>query len=92
MNNDLVYIYLLFINVTAFLCMGLDKLKAKGKKRRIPERALFILAAAGGSAGAVAGMFIFRHKTRHLSFRIGLPLILLLQLAAAFWFRTGQPR
>ena len=72
--------------------MGLDKLRAVKGEWRISERSLFLLAAAGGSAGALAGMFLFRHKTKHMSFRIGLPLILLLQLAAALWFLSRSVR
>ncbi|MBQ5341076.1 MAG: DUF1294 domain-containing protein, partial [Oscillospiraceae bacterium] len=49
------------------------------------EKALFLLAAGGGSIGSIAGMFTFRHKTKHLSFRIGFPAILILQCAAAYF-------
>ncbi len=90
--NRYVYIYLILINSAAFCCMGLDKLRAVKGEWRISERSLFLLAAAGGSAGALAGMFLFRHKTKHMSFRIGLPLILLLQLAAALWFLSRSVR
>jgi uncharacterized membrane protein YsdA (DUF1294 family) len=77
-------IYLMIINIIAFAAMGIDKLKAAKGRWRIPEKALFLLAAAGGSIGSIAGMFTFRHKTKHLSFRIGLPAILILQCAAAY--------
>ena len=87
--NRYIYIYLILINTAAFCCMGLDKLRAMGGKWRISERNLFILAAAGGSAGTLAGMFLFRHKMKHISFRIGLPLILLLQLAAVLFLRRS---
>ncbi|MBR5064878.1 MAG: DUF1294 domain-containing protein, partial [Oscillospiraceae bacterium] len=66
-------IYLMIINIIAFAAMGIDKLKAAKGRWRISEKALFLLAAAGGSIGSIAGMFAFRHKTKHLSFRIGLP-------------------
>lgn len=57
----------------------------RGKYRwRVPEKTLFLLALAGGSAGALAGMYVFRHKTKHLKFVIGLPLILILQVLTAF--------
>ena len=78
-------IYLICINVLAFLSMAADKFKAAHARWRIPEKTLFLLAAAGGSIGSIAWMFLFRHKTKHLSFRIGLPLILILQCAAAFF-------
>ena len=77
-------IYLMIINIIAFAAMGIDKLKAAKGRWRISEKALFLLAAAGGSIGSIAGMFAFRHKTKHLSFRIGLPAILILQCAAAY--------
>ena len=80
-----MHIYLLLINLASFALMFADKSKARRGARRIPEKALFLSAIAGGSIGAIAGMLAFRHKTRHLSFVIGLPAILLLQLAAAFW-------
>lgn len=72
--------YLVLVNAAAFLFMLADKLKAKRGAWRIPEATLLGLAAIGGSIGAIAGMFLFRHKTRHLKFRIGLPLILGLQI------------
>ena len=81
-------LYLLFINVITFFVFGVDKWKAKRKVtdervRRIPEKRLFLLAAAGGSVGAILGMRTFRHKTLHKTFRFGLPAILFLQLTLA---------
>ena len=75
--------YLIFINLLAFLLMGLDKAKARRHRWRIPEKTLFLSAIIGGSIGAILGMQIFRHKTKHASFRIGMPCILLVQLALA---------
>ncbi len=80
-----VSLYIAIINIASFAAMGLDKAKARREAWRTPERVLFLLAAAGGSLGAIAGMFFFRHKTRHLSFRIGLPAILALQLAVCWY-------
>ena len=79
----LFLIYLVLINLAAFMSFGIDKSRARNHAWRIPEKTLFLLAAVGGSIGALLGMFFFRHKTRHLSFRIGLPVILLVQIAAA---------
>ena len=79
----LFLIYLVLINLAAFMAFGIDKSRARHHAWRIPEKTLFLLAAVGGSIGALLGMFFFRHKTRHLSFRIGLPVILLVQIAAA---------
>lgn len=73
-----LYYYLFFINVLAFFLMGIDKRKAELGRWRIPERTLFLSAILGGGVGAIAGMQLFRHKTKHRSFTIGMPLILLL--------------
>ena len=73
-------VYLLVINLAAFLMMGLDKLRAKHDRWRIPEKALFLSALLGGSLGSILGMQVFRHKTQHWYFRLGMPMILILQL------------
>ncbi len=78
--------YLIVLNLLAFLLMGLDKAKARRHRWRIPEKTLFLSAILGGSIGAIAGMQLFRHKTKHASFRIGMPCILVLQLALAAYF------
>ena len=75
-----LFIYLLIINVAAFLLMGSDKGRAIKKERRIPESVLLLTAVIGGSLGAFLGMQSFRHKTKHLKFAIGLPVILLVHL------------
>lgn len=72
--------YLAILNITGFLLMGIDKYKAVHKHFRIPERVLFGAALLGGSFGAIAGMYLFRHKTRRLTFTAGMPLILIVQL------------
>lgn len=72
--------YLIIINIIGFISMGIDKYKAVHHKWRIPEKTLFIMALAGGSAGSIAGMQLFRHKTKHPSFFIGMPVILILQV------------
>ena len=78
-------LYLLLINAAAFLLMLVDKLKAKKNRWRIPERTLFGSALLGGSVGALLGMYTFRHKTKHLSFTLGMPAILIAQVALAIW-------
>ena len=78
--SHIVIIYLVLINLAAFVLMGLDKRKARKNLWRIPEKTLFLSAILGGSAGAIAGMYVFHHKTRHWYFVIGMPLILVIQI------------
>ncbi len=87
-DNKTLYIvgaYLLIINLLLFFTMGIDKLKAKSGGRRVPEARLFFLALIGGSLGGIAGMQLFRHKTRHNSFRFGFPAIFIAQLGIALY-------
>ena len=63
--------------------MLVDKVKAKRNLWRIPEATLITIAAIGGSIGSIAGMNLFRHKTKHAKFYIGLPVILTVQIMAA---------
>ena len=80
---QLLSVYLLAVNVLLFALMGIDKYKAKRGLWRIPEKTLFLTAALGGSIGGILGMQLFRHKTRHNSFKFGFPAILIAQLALA---------
>ena len=73
-------VYLLVVTAVTFAVYGWDKLCAKRGMWRVPEKILLLLAFLGGSVGAMVGMAIFRHKTLHLKFRYGVPLILILQL------------
>lgn len=77
----LLMIYLVIINLIAFLTFGADKRRARRDRRRVRESTLFLLAVLGGSAGALLGMYVFRHKTRHWYFCVGIPAILILQIA-----------
>ncbi|MCX7773707.1 MAG: DUF1294 domain-containing protein [Clostridia bacterium] len=77
-------IYLVAINLIAFIICLLDKIKAVRHKWRIPEKTLFLLAAIGGSVGLFLSMRIFRHKTKHLSFVLGIPAIILVQCCLAW--------
>lgn len=74
-------IYFLAINIVTMVIYGIDKYKAKSGYWRISELTLIMLATIGGSIGALGGMYIFRHKTQHKKFTIGVPLILLAQVA-----------
>lgn len=73
-------IYLFIINALGVLLMLTDKFRAKNNLWRIPEAVLMSIALIGGSLGCIAGMFVARHKTRHIKFRLGLPLILGIQM------------
>ena len=77
--------YLALVNLVAFVVYGADKRRARRDRRRVSEKTLFLLALAGGSAGAWAGMYTFRHKTRHWYFVWGIPAILLAQIALGVW-------
>ena len=86
MMDKLLYLYLVAINAASFVMMGVDKRRARRGRWRISEKALFAAALAGGSAGAVLGMQIFRHKTRHWYFVWGMPAILAVQLLLLYNF------
>lgn len=82
---QLLWTYLILINAAGFLLMRSDKQKARKKKWRIPEATLMTVAALGGSVGSLLGMYTFRHKTRHIKFTLGIPLLLAAQAALALW-------
>ena len=81
--KELLSIDLLIINAIAFCLMLIDKYKARKNLWRIPEATLISTALLGGSIGALIGMYTVRHKTRHIKFTVGIPLILLAQIALA---------
>ena len=85
--TQIAIIYLVVINILGFLIMGLDKHKAKMADRRIPENTLFMFAVLGGGVGTIAGMYFFHHKTKKNTFRIGMPLILILEILIFVYFR-----
>lgn len=82
-----VIIYFIVMNVLGFLAMGMDKGRAIHKKWRIPEKTLFLFAVLGGSIGTWVGMYVFRHKTKHWYFVLGMPLILAIQAVLLFLLR-----
>ena len=83
MANALLY-YLIVINILTFAVYGIDKWKARQGSWRISEATLLMLAVIGGTIGALLGMQVWHHKTMHLKFKYGLPLILLAQIALIY--------
>lgn len=75
-----LFLYLVLLNMIGILIMYVDKTKAKKKAWRIPEKTLFLVSVLGGSIGIWMGMYIFHHKTKHLRFVIGVPMIILIQI------------
>lgn len=80
MGHQFLTAYLVLVNAAALALMLTDKKKARRGAWRIPEATLLGIAVLGGSIGAIIGMYLFRHKTRHLKFSLGLPLILAVQI------------
>lgn len=89
MEQAVIYLitgYLLVMSVIGFAVMGIDKQRAKRRAWRIPELTLLLIAFLGGGLGAFLGMYVFRHKTRHIKFvtllpiAAGLDVILLLKI------------
>lgn len=81
-----IIIYLVIINIVGFLIMLIDKRKAERGAWRIPEKTIFIVTALGGGIGTIAGMYTFRHKTKKAVFTVGLPVIVILEIAIAIYF------
>ncbi|MBQ4057811.1 MAG: DUF1294 domain-containing protein [Lachnospiraceae bacterium] len=76
-----IFVYLIIINLVTCILYGVDKLKAVARGRRTPERVLLGFTFVGGSLGALVGMQVFRHKTRHLKFQICVPLFMIIHIA-----------
>ena len=83
MLKYIIIAYLAIMNIIGFAIMGADKKKAKDNAWRIRESTLFLISLIGGSIGTLVGMYVFRHKTKHWYFVAGMPLILILHIAAA---------
>ncbi|WP_411168072.1 DUF1294 domain-containing protein [Clostridium sp. MB05] len=81
MKNNLIY-YIFLVNLIAFIVIYTDKQKAIRKKWRIKESTIIFLSLMGGSIGTYIGMYTFRHKTKHLKFTLGVPMIILAQVLA----------
>jgi len=81
-------LYVVIMNLTGFILMRTDKKRSKIKAYRIPEKTLFLTAAAGGSAGVILGMNLCRHKTKHWYFVLGMPFILIVQMLILYYVLT----
>lgn len=77
---------LLFMNIIGFILMGVDKQKAKRHKYRIPEQTLWLLAIIGGAPAMTIAMRFFHHKTKHLNFKLGFPLLAIIQISLYLYF------
>lgn len=77
----ILWLWLSLINLSTFIAMGNDKYRAALGKRRIPEKTLFLMSVLCGSFGGICGMYVFRHKSQHKKFSVGLPAILIFQIA-----------
>lgn len=86
--NVIIAIYFLIINLIGFGSMEFDKRKAVHHQWRVPEKHLFLFAILGGSIGSILGMYIFRHKTKHWYFALGMPAILIAQIIAVILLNT----
>ena len=85
--TQIAIIYLIIINILGFAAMGIDKHKAKMGDRRIPENTLFTFTVLGGGIGTIVGMYVFHNKTKKMKFKIGMPLILILEILIYIYFR-----
>ncbi len=83
-----ILIYFLVMNIITFLLMGYDKHEAKVNQWRISEKALFLFCLFGGSIGGICGMYAFRHKTQKWYFKIGFPLILIIQIGVIIYMNV----
>lgn len=83
--KELVSFYLLVINIISFILMYVDKKKAINHQWRISEHTLMMISLIGGSIGTILGMKIFRHKTKHVKFYIGVPIIFFIQLILSYY-------
>ena len=81
----MLILYFFTINALGFLLMLADKHRARKNRWRIPEATLMGVAVLGGSIGSLIGMYTVRHKTKHPKFTVGIPLILIVQLTAAYF-------
>ncbi|HWO98283.1 MAG TPA: DUF1294 domain-containing protein [Bacillus sp. (in: firmicutes)] len=82
--KDFLLIYYLCVNIAGIMLMAVDKNRAKNRQWRIKESTIWLCSLAGGAMGSTLGMYMFRHKTKHLQFKIGLPLIAIIHVFLLF--------
>lgn len=82
--HNYLYIYLIVINLIGFITMYSDKQKSERRQWRVPEARLFGIAIILGSIGILSGMYVFHHKTKHMKFVLGIPIILIMQIMLVF--------
>lgn len=85
-----IWSYLIGINLISFILMGIDKRRAREKKYRISEQTLWLWAIIGGALGGAVGMFYFRHKTKHLNFKIGFPILAVIHVYLFIKWQYGS--
>lgn len=83
---NIIYVYIIIINLIGFIIMAVDKRAAIKRKWRISEKQLFFIGIIGGALGIYISMYTFRHKTKHWYFKIGMPIIIALQLLIGIYF------
>jgi uncharacterized membrane protein YsdA (DUF1294 family) len=83
---ELLIGYYLIVNLVTIYLMAHDKSQARKQGRRVPERTLFLWALIGGSVGAIVAMRVWRHKTKHMTFVVGMPAILVAQAILVLWY------
>jgi uncharacterized membrane protein YsdA (DUF1294 family) len=76
----------LIMNIVGVLIMGEDKKRAKKHQYRIREKTLWLIAWLGGAVGTTIGMQVYRHKTKHLSFKVGFPVLAIVELCLLSYF------
>lgn len=82
--REILILYFIFINIVGFSIMYVDKQRAINNEWRVKENSLFLIVIIGGSVGSIIGMYLFRHKTKHLKFTLGYPMILILQALSLY--------
>ena len=88
MNREIFFGYLAAVSLLSVIVTVADKIKARRGERRVPENTLMLLAALGGSAAMLVTMLLIRHKTRHIRFMLGIPIIMILQAPVVYWLLT----